>query len=536
MGLELPPKLTQNQKISKTAWKRYKESAEGKEVMALFEKIKSPESTAEEILEIAKRFDPQYFNNISKKEKDRMAECINLFMDALGDMLSQNDNKMENIEDVVDFYLDFLEYFAGDEENKPLEEITQSYYKGILSNNIFMSIALYSYYPGLFIPNFFVMQFAYLKKFAEKYEIDLPKIPNRSDYRERCLYYLDANFALINFAIENGIEDPAEICTFIYGCELPIIKDEYEAEFDKPMPKVPEQAWILVGNYGEGEKNMKHGFWQANELTCKGDIMLFYEKSPVKKLNSVWIAQEDGVKDPFFHYYSHTYIGNKIEIPADKALTFEDFKNNGYFKIRDSKGNFVSKNFQDVSGWSVTSEDYAEIKRMLEAKGFDTSVLPSLYEPKILAGVEINNEKDVSWKLLVPRLEEMGWKYKEDFLDEVEFPAGRGTTGHEMDKRPDFCLHLSGEDRDKEAQVVIEVKLNMKNNQEIKENYDQGVSYAKWGNARVLVICDKNQIRVYERNKKNQFVPFDTPTARFRWEDMQELKKFNELKQLLSKK
>ena len=300
---------------------------------------------------------------------------------------------------------------------------------------------------------------------------------------------------------------------------------------------MPEQAWILVGNYGEGEKEMKHGFWQANELTCKGDIMLFYEKSPVKKLNSVWIALEEGVKDPFFHYYSHTYIGNKIEIPADKALTFEDFKNSEYFKKenRGSEGNFVSKNFQDVSGWAVTSEDYAEIKRMLKAKGFDTSVLPSLYEPKILAGVEIINEKDVSWKLLVPRLEEMGWKFKEDFFDEVEFPAGRGTTGHEMDKRPDFCLHLSGGDRDKEAQVVIEVKLNMKNNQEIKANYDQGVSYAKWGNARALVICDKNQIRVYERNKKNQFVPFDTPTARFRWEDMQELEKFNELKKLLSK-
>ena len=76
----------------------------------------------------------------------------------------------------------------------------------------------------------------------------------------------------------------------------------------------------------------------------------------------------------------------------------------------------------------------------------------------------------------------------------------------------------------------------MKNNQEIKENYDQGVSYAKWGNARVLVICDKNQVRVYERNKRNQFVPYDTPTARFRWEDMQKLEKFNEFKKLLSKK
>lgn len=525
-------------KISKTTWTRYKESAEGKEVIALFERIQSTESTAEEILDISKRFDPQYFNNTSKKEMVQMTENLNYFMDVLGDVLSQNEIKIEKIEDLVNLYLDYLELFAVDKDGKPLEEIPQSFYKGILSNNILMSTALYAYLPGFFIPNFFVMQFAYLQKLAEKYEIDLPEIPHRSDYRERCLYYLDVCIALFGFAFENGIENPAEICAFIYGCELPVIKDEYEAEFDKPMPKVPEQAWILVGNYGEGEKDMKHGFWQANELTCKGDIMLFYEKSPVKKLNSIWIALEDGVKDPFFHYYSHTYIGNKIEIPADKALTFEDFKNSEYFKKenRGSVGNFVSKNFQDVSGWTVTSEDYAEIKRMLEAKGFDTSVLPSLYEPKIMAGIDIELESDVSNKLLIPRLEEMGWKINDDFFAEVEFPAGRGTTGHQMEKRPDFCLHVSGGERDKEAQVVIEVKLNMKNNQEIKANYDQGISYAKWGNARVLVICDKNQIRVYERNKKNQFVPFDAPTARFRWEDMQRLDKFNELKQLLSKK
>jgi hypothetical protein len=518
-------------KISKTTWTRYKESAEGMEVMALFERIQSSESTTEEILEIAKRFDPQYFNNTSKKELALLTDSLNFFLSDLEQILSNEEINFEEGKDYVNFYYDFLNSFAVDEEGKPFEEIPQSYYKKMLGNNILMSIALYAYLHQFFIPNFFVMQFAYLKKFAEKYEIDLPKIPNRSDYRERCLYYLDVNLALVNFAVENGIEDPAEICTFIYGCELPVIKDEYEAEFDKPMPKVPEQAWILVGNYGEGEKEMKHGFWQANELTCKGDIMLFYEKSPVKKLNSVWIALEDGVKDPFFHYYSHTYIGNKIEIPADKALTFEDFKASEYFKKenRGSEGNFVSKNFQDVSGWAVTSEDYTEIKRMLGAKGFDTSVLPSLYEPKRLAGVEITNEKDVEDKLLRPLLEEMGWKRNEDYYQQVEFPSGRGTT-----KRPDFCLHLSKTEKDIEAQVVIEVKKDMKNIEGIEANFYQGQSYAKWGGVRVLVLCDKNQIRVYERNKKNKFDI--NHYVRFRWEEMQVLEKYNELKHLLSKK
>ena len=67
----------------------------------------------------------------------------------------------------------------------------------------------------------------------------------------------------------------------------------------------------------------------------------------------------------------------------------------------------------------------------------------------------------------MPLLEQMGWKQDVDFKAEVEFPAGRGTTGHRMEKRPDFCLHLTGTERDLGAKVVIEVKLYMKNNEEI---------------------------------------------------------------------
>ncbi len=524
-------------KISKTTWTRYKESAEGKEVVALFNKLQSQKSTAEDMLEIANRFDPQFFNNTSKKEMAQYIERLNLFLNVLGDIVSSEEIKIESGKDLINFYLDYLEFFAVDEENKPLEEIPQSYYKGILSNNIFMAMALYAYLPDFFIPNFFVMQFAYLKKFAEKYEIDLPKIPNRSDYRERCLYYFDVSLALINFAVENGIEDSAEICAFIYGCELPVITDEYEAEFDKPMPKVPEQAWILVGNYGEGEKEMKHGFWQANELTSKGDIMLFYEKSPVKKLNSVWIALEDGVKDPFFHYYSHTYIGNKIEIPADKALTFEDFKDNEYFKKenRGSEGNFVSKNFQDVCGWAVTSKDYKEIKNMLEAKGFDTSVLPSLYEPTDFSTEEITSEDDVYIKLVTPLLEQMGWEKDKDFKREVEFPAGHTTTHHASNKRPDYCLHLTYKGKKTYAQVVIEAKEEFKNTVALSECFDQCLTYADWGKARVLVICDKHSIYVYEQDRNGQFDK-DHHKTRFRWAEMSDHEKFNELKRLLSKK
>ena len=88
---------------------------------------------------------------------------------------------------------------------------------------------------------------------------------------------------------------------------------------------------------------MTRGFWQGNSETKKGDILVFYEKSPVKSINSVWRAQEAGVINPFFLYYSNTYIGNKQEIPP---ISLEELRNDTYFKNH----KLVHKQFQGGSG------------------------------------------------------------------------------------------------------------------------------------------------------------------------------------------
>ena len=112
-------------KISKTTWNRYKDSTEGKEVMALFEKIQSSESTTEEILEIAKRFDPQYFNNRSKKEMAQLTDSLNFFLSDLEQILSNEEIKLEEGKDFVNFYFEYLDSFAGEEESKSLDELPQ---------------------------------------------------------------------------------------------------------------------------------------------------------------------------------------------------------------------------------------------------------------------------------------------------------------------------------------------------------------------------------------------------------------------------
>ena len=53
----------------------------------------------------------------------------------------------------------------------------------------------------------------------------------------------------------------------------------------------------------------------SNQETKKGDILVHYETSPISAITCLWIAQVDGVIDPFTHYYSNTYISNRIAIP-----------------------------------------------------------------------------------------------------------------------------------------------------------------------------------------------------------------------------
>lgn len=522
-------------KFSKLIWNLYKGSAEGQEIILLFKNAASRECSGKDMLWLAMKCNPRYFTNWSAKD---YAEMINFFESVRNffeNAVDEEDIKVVNSseEEKSKFYQWYLKTDVGASDEENFDELPQNIFKGEMSFCTIASWALYSIMPTSYIPNFFAFQFNYLSRFAHKYEIDLPAIPNRSSYKDCCMYYVQLNEILWEYAKLNGITDPADVCAFWFGLALPLAQEEIEEERSN-LPETPEQAWLLVGNYSEEERHMTAGFWQANPMTTRGDVLMFYEKSPAKKMNSIWIAQDDGVADPFFHFYGYTYIGNKIIIPEEQALTYDDFKSSEYFKVenRGKKGNYVSKNFQDCSGWQISFEDYAEIKRMLEDKGFDTSVMPSLYEPKGVLLERINDEADVYEKLVTPLLEEMGWTFGKDFRREVEFAAGHGTTGHKMNKRPDYCLHLSERGKKKYAKVVIEAKYFIKNNAELAETFDQCLTYACWGKAQVLVLCDKNTIYVYEQDRNGEFDQQHHRT-RYRWEQMKNPEIFKELKRKL---
>jgi len=539
-------------KINSVKFKRFKESAEGKEAIHLFERAFKGECTPEEILSIAKKYNEELFRNIENFD-EQSASQFELFHNIVKEYIEEEKPSIETAEDIEELYVRLLFDLllgnfadeiqadfekAGKEipEQMTLFDIPQKYHKAILGSNIYLTFGMYTQGIDNIIPNLFVMQFALMKRFALNYEIELPETPNRSDYASRNLYYLDLCAALIDFFIESGVEDMPEICAYLFAYEFPEIKGELESEH-RPMPEKPEQIWLLVGEKKGNEKNMTRGFWQGNALTRRGDLCLFYEKSPVKAMNAAWIAQEDGVVDPFFHYYSNTYIGNRIEFPA---ISFDEFINNEYFtkrrvdsKGKDLPGNYVKKHFQDCSGWAITRADYEEIQRMLAAKGYDVSQLPQLpnYEP--ITGVNIRVEADVTKQIVMPLLDRMGYVFKKDYFLEVEFTAGHAQTGYGLDKRPDVCLHMTGSGDNIGAQIVIEMKLDMSSPKKLELAFNQGLSYAKYGEARVLCLADQAGIYVFKRQHDGKFEL--GKKEYYKWEELSDNEKYMSLKRLFER-
>ena len=376
----------------------------------------------------------------------------------------------------------------------------------------FLSMELNYLFGEYFFPYIYIDEFYQLTRLADYFEIELPPIPAKPDYKVRCMYYWELCKIFYQFRIENGLS-PDELSAFMYDYVPNLLTKEDNTE----MPK-PSAAWFIGGLIKGYGKEWTTGFWQSSKDTKRGDILVHYETSPVSAITCLWIAQTDGVIDPFFHYYSNTYIGDRIEIPH---ISLKELKADRYF----SDHPLVRKNFQGVNGWPVTGKDYVELIRMIEAKGFDISVLPQIYTPSLPEGVTVNNERDVEVNLLEPLLNSMGWYEHKDYIRQLPIRAGRG---HRI--FPDYALHYDNKPGEEKAKVLIEAKYHMKNNQEMEAAFLQAFSYAKLLMSSVIVLCDKECILVYSSKEGFSRSRYN----KYYWEDMKNPDLYNELKNKLN--
>ena len=226
-----------------------------------------------------------------------------------------------------------------------------------------MSYILSRFAPEYFFPYLFICRIAELNKIADIFNIELPKLPKRTDYQGRCMYYWEVCEAFYWFRISSGLS-PAELCAFLYHYALRFTENEKIDNAQRPA-----QAWFIGGYLYEEDKLLKSKFWQSSPETKKGDILIHYETAPVSAITCIEIAQTNGVIDPLFYYYSYTYISERIDIPK---LTLKELQTDSYF----SRHPLIRKNFRGVSGYPVSKECYSELLRMIQNKGFDIEMLP----------------------------------------------------------------------------------------------------------------------------------------------------------------
>ena len=485
-------------KFNQYTWNLYKQSSDGQKAIKEFEEAN--EKMTE--YELFSKYNP---NSARFLSEDYFVETCDLFWAYSFDSAE----KPENHESAKQFYYTLTTKGIFDEEHVAV--INEGEYQLMLSANDMLSFMLYYFAPEYFFPNLFRSRFFVLNKITDTFEIELPLIPKKSDYKSRCMYYWELCEVFYRFRIENQLS-PAELCAFLYDYAPNFISKE---KTDIPQPA---QAWFIGGKTAPIESTLDFTFWQANPETQKGDILVHYETSPVSAITCLWIAQTDGVIDPFFHYYSNTYIGNKINLPH---ITLKELQADEYF----SKHPLIRKKFQGVNGWPMSSEDYSELLRMIKAKGFDIDTLPKLYAPTLPQNISIEIERDVEQQLLEPLLNSMGWYENKDFIRQLPIHAGRG---HRI--FPDYALHYENKPDEEKSKVLIEAKLCMRNNKEREEAYLQARSYARLLNSSVIVLCDKDYLIVYEKKDS-----FDRDRyKKYHWGELENPDLFNELKNKLN--
>lgn len=374
-----------------------------------------------------------------------------------------------------------------------------------------ISYILSQFSSEYFFPYLFLCRIFELNKIADFFNIDLPNIPKRTDYKGRCMYYWELCEVFYLFRKKNGLS-PEELWSFLYDFAPNNLPNE-----KTDMPK-PSQAWFIGGRLYQEDKSLESKFWQSSPETKKGDILVHYETSPISAITCIETSLTDGVIDPLFRYYGCIYIGNRINIPH---ITLKELQINEYF----SKHPLIRKNFQGVNGCPMSSKDYSELLRMIKAKGFDTETLPKLYAPTIPKNISIVHERDVETQLLEPLLNSMGWYENKDFIRQLPIQAGRG---HRV--FPDYALHYDDKSNEERAKVLIEAKLHMKNNREIEEAFLQARSYARLLDSFVIVLCDKDYLIIYERKDS-----FDRDRyKKYCWGNFENPDAFNELKNKLN--
>lgn len=327
------------------------------------------------------------------------------------------------------------------------------------------SVIFYISAPRFFFPYYFETQFPVLENICAEFGIPLPPLPPRRDYKKRLFYYFDLCKAFYDFRQQFSLA-PEEFCVFLYyfasHCMEPFALTE-----DLPEPS---KVYICGASKEDSEWLKGADFktisrWAGNINMLPGDIMLLYEVRPAAAIRSVWRCVSAGFDDPFEYFTPRVWVSRMIRVPP---VTIGDLRSDSVWK---EKG-LVRASMQGVSGTPCTKVEYDAFLKMLESKGFDTSVLPRIACAGLPCDVELNVEKDVEEKLLEPLLKRLGYSEK-DWVRQLPVRMGRGERNY-----PDYALLPKGMRGEETARFLWEAKFTVSSKRQLWDAFLQAKSYA----------------------------------------------------------
>lgn len=387
-----------------------------------------------------------------------------------------------------------------------------------------LSTWLYLNYPDKFKPYFFNQRFHILHQIADTFGINLPEVPLKRYKEQRLFYYFQLCKTFADFQEENNLS-AAEFCAFLYDF-APKYLEQNPNKTSEPLPQ-PTQVWWIGGDKGGGDfefldsaKPDAVSRWQGHEDTKRGDILVMYCLAPRSYIHSVWRSTADGIADPFFHYYSSTFIGHGQKVPP---ISIHELKADPHF----SKNPLVRKNLQGINGYPMTSEDYQQLQNRLASKGFDVATLPQLYSHIYEQNQHLKTEREVELSLIEPLLQRIGFA-EMDWVRQLPVRMGRGERNF-----PDYVFLSDKTIGYEKATMLIESKYLIKNNRELEETFKQAWSYGQRLEANVLVLADKDAIWVYDKKKRSAFDRTDY--LKLFWKELEHPEKYNQLRHLIGK-
>ncbi len=336
--------------------------------------------------------------------------------------------------------------------------------------------------PELFIPYYYKYNFNVLEKIAQEFDIYLPPIPVKKDYKGRLYYYGEICSALYEFREEHNMS-PYELCAFLYDF-APKYMGGIDSYIIKNLPE-PKCAFFIGGSKDDifiDDNKDTVTCWQCNSDTRAGDMIVMYLRTPISAVDSVWRSVSIGFNDPFFYYYRCTYIANPVAV---KRITQKQLQQDKVFKELP----IVRKNMQGINGVELQPSEYNHLVDIAETD------VPRLEFAVSDINQTFSREKDVENKLIIPLLKKLGYNEK-DYVQQMYIEIGN----HNHALIPDFVLspiHIKGH---QSGFALIEAKLLVQNQREMEDVKIQARSYAVQLKAKYSAIADKNKIWIYSSN------------------------------------